>query len=169
MVTAIAWDAPVADRLVTEALAHATAFYEPDGAGATAMLPILHALQLTFGCVPPDAVPLIASRLNVSQAEVRGVISFYHDFHTEPVGRHQLKLCRAEACQAVGSEMVVQHLAVRHAMHPGTTTRGITLTNVYCLGNCALGPAALLDDELLSAMSDTAVDALLMRIADPAR
>ncbi len=147
-------------------IACAIAFYGQDGEGATAMLPILHALQHTFGFVPSDAVPLIASRLNVSKADVRGVISFYHDFRDAPVGRHELKLCRAEACQAVGVEHVAAHLEATHQLRPGTTSRGVTLHTVYCLGNCALGPAALIDGELVAGFDVAAADAVMARIGD---
>lgn len=164
MPVAAPWNTSLAESLIAAELASARAFYGDDGLGATAMLPILHALQHTFGFVSPDAVPLIADRLNVSKAEVRGVISFYHDFHHTPPGRHVVKLCRAEACQSTGSERVAAHLARAHALHPGTTTGHVTLQNVYCLGNCALGPAALVDDELVAGFDEHAADTLLARL-----
>ena len=163
---ASAWSTAVAESLITSELHRAKAFYGDDGNGATALLPILHALQATFGCVSPDAVPLIAKALNVSHADVRGVVSFYHDFHDAPIGRHHLKICRAEACQAMGSELVAEHLAERHGLRPGTTISDVTLHDVYCLGNCALGPAALLGEELLAGFDVAAADALLARLAD---
>ena len=164
MAVAVPWSTGVAESLIAAEIASARAFYGEDGDGATAMLPILHALQRTFGFVSPDAVPLIANRLNVSKADVRGVISFYHDFMHEPPGRHVVKLCRAEACQANGSERVAAHLASAHQLHAGTTTAQVTLQNVYCLGNCALGPAALVDDELMAGFDEHAADALLARL-----
>ena len=164
MPVAVPWSESVAHELISTEMATAQAFYGDDGLGATAMLPILHALQHTFGFVSPHAVPLIASTLNVSKADVRGVISFYHDFHHEPPGLHIVKLCRAEACQANGSERVAAHLATVHALHPGTTTGHVTLQNVYCLGNCSLGPAALVNDDLLAGFDERAADTLLARL-----
>ena len=164
MSVTVPWSASVAQELIVAEMAAARAFYGDDGTGATAMLPILHSLQHTFGFVSPDAVPLIAATLNVSKADVRGVISFYHDFHHEPPGRHVVKLCRAEACQANGSERVAAHLAAAHALQPGTTTGNVTLRNVYCLGNCALGPAALVNDELMAGFDERAADALVARL-----
>ena len=166
MPVAVPWSESVATELIATEMASARAFYGADGLGTTAMLPILHALQHTFGFVSPNAVPLIAERLNVSKADVRGVISFYHDFHHEPPGLHVLKLCRAEACQANGSERIAAHLAAKHALLPGTTTGQVTLQNVYCLGNCALGPAALVNDELMAGFDEHAADALLSRLQE---
>lgn len=116
-----------------------------------AMLPILHALQEAFGCVDPQAVPLIAEALNVSRADVHGTISFYHDFRSAPPPQRVVKLCRAEACQALGCETLVGDLARDHGIvvdAHGPHDRAAVET-VYCLGNCALGPSALVDGELL--------------------
>jgi formate dehydrogenase subunit gamma len=114
--------------------------------GAT--LPILHALQSMFGYIHEEAVPLVAAALNLSRAEVHGVVSFYHAFRRTPPGRHVLRLCRAEACQSVGGEAVAD--AARRALGVdwhGTTRNGaLTLEPVFCLGLCATGPAALLDE-----------------------
>lgn len=111
------------------------------------MLPILHALQHEFGCVPREAVVLIAERLNLSRAEVHGVISFYHDFREAPAGRHVLKLCRAEACQSVGSEANSRRLLDALGLDWGGTTPDgrLTVEAVYCLGLCATAPGALFD------------------------
>ena len=166
MTGSMAWSTAVAESLISSELNRAKAFYGDDGDGATALLPILHALHAAFGFVSPDAIPLIARALNVSQADVRGVVSFYHDFHDAPTGRHHLKICRAEACQAMGSELVAAHLARRYDLRPGTTVNDVTLHDVYCLGNCALGPAALIGDELLAGFDAAAADALLARLAD---
>ena len=162
------WDSAHAEALISAEQNQARAFYGEDGDGATAMLPILHALQGAFGYVPPDAIPLIADRLNVSKAEVRGVISFYHDFHDTPPGRHVIKICRAEACQAGGCERTAAHLAEKHGLRPGTTVNSVTLHNVYCLGNCALGPSALVDNELTAGFTEDAADALLARLQENA-
>lgn len=116
--------------------------------GAT--LPILHALQDEFGYVDPQAVPLIAEALNLSRAEVHGTISFYHDFRTTPPPRRVIKLCRAEACQARGCERLVEELARDHGIAvDGAPAGDAIVETVYCLGNCALGPSALVDGELI--------------------
>ena len=129
-----------------------------------AMLPILHALQHSFGYIDKSCVPLIADALNVSKAEVHGVITFYHDFRDAPAGRHVLKICRAEACQAMGCEALVDHLARAHRLAPGETSKdgGITIETVYCLGNCALSPAALLDGDLIGRLDADALDAIVL-------
>ena len=107
-----------------------------------ALLPILHAIQETLGCVPREAVPVLAERLNLSRADVHGVVSFYHDFRAEPAGRTTVKICRAEACQAVGSGRLVDHVRDRYGMELGETRSdgALTVDQVFCLGNCALGP-----------------------------
>lgn len=130
-----------------------------------AMLPVLHALQEEFGCIPPEALPLVAEALNVSRAEVHGVVTFYHDFREAPAGRHVLKLCRAEACQSVGCEALADHLAVRHGIAAGETSAdgSLTVENTYCLGNCALGPAAMLDGELLGRLDADRLDAIVRK------
>ncbi|KQY04879.1 NADH dehydrogenase [Mycobacterium sp. Root135] len=107
-----------------------------------ALLPILHAIQETLGCVPREAVPVLAERLNLSRADVHGVVTFYHDFRAEPAGRTTVKICRAEACQAVGSSRLVDHVRDRYGMELGETRSdgALTVDQVFCLGNCALGP-----------------------------
>jgi formate dehydrogenase subunit gamma len=119
------------------------------------MLPILHALQEEFGHVGESAVPLIASALNLSRAEVHGVVSFYHDFRHEPAGRRVLKLCRGEACQSMGSEALAQSLLSSLGVEWGGTTRDgeLTVEPVYCLGLCASSPSALLDGEPLAQLT----------------
>jgi formate dehydrogenase subunit gamma len=124
------------------------------------LLPILHDVQSAFGCVPAPAVPQIAEALNLTRAEVHGVVSFYHDFREVPVGRHVLKLCRAEACQSMGSEAlaekVLRHFAVEWG---GTTPDGrLTIEAVYCLGLCASAPAALLDGEPMARLTPASID-----------
>ena len=116
--------------------------------GAT--LPILHALQDEFGFVDARATPLIAEALNLSRAEVHGAITFYHDFRHKPAGRRVIKLCRAEACQANGCEDLVAELRTRHGLDADSQDdERLTIETVYCLGNCALGPSALVDGELV--------------------
>ena len=115
-----------------------------------ALLPMLHGIQDRLGFIPDAAVPRLASALNLSQAEVHGVISFYHDFRTKPPGRHVLRLCRAEACQAMGCDGLEQHLQTRLGISFNQTTAdgSLTLEPVYCLGNCACSPSVLIDGEL---------------------
>ncbi|WP_372840889.1 formate dehydrogenase subunit gamma [Phaeovulum sp.] len=114
-----------------------------------ALLPILHAVQSEFGHVPAPALPVLAKALGVTVAEVQGVVSFYHDFRTAPPGRHVLKICRAEACQAMGGNALADaakaHLGVD--WH-GTSEDGVTLEPVFCLGLCAAAPAAMLNGVL---------------------
>src|SRR5690349_19738228 len=112
-----------------------------------ALLPILHALQEEFGYIPAEAIPLVGEALLLSQAEVVGVIGFYHDFRREPAGRHTLRVCQAESCQSMGCEALVEHLQSRLGIAMGETTAdgALTVQTVYCLGNCALSPAVLLD------------------------
>jgi formate dehydrogenase subunit gamma len=127
------------------------------------LLPLLHAVQDRLGYVPPQAVPLIAQGLNLSRADVHGVISFYHHFRSTPPGRHVLQLCRAESCQAMGSAALEacakQQLGIDY--HQTSASGAITLEPAYCLGNCALSPAALLDGELLGRVTQARLVALL--------
>ena len=112
-----------------------------------ALLPMLHALQEAFGYIPEPAFPLLADAVNISRAEVVGVVRFYTDFREEPAGRHVLKVCCAESCQAMGSDALVSHLETSLGVEMGQTTADglLTLEPVYCLGNCAMSPAAMLD------------------------
>jgi len=114
-----------------------------------ALLPILHALQEEFGYVDEATVPMIADALNISKAEVQGVLSFYHDFRHHPPGRHELRLCRAEACQSMGCDRTISHVERRLGVKLGQTTPDemFTLREVFCLGLCAHSPAAMLDGE----------------------
>src|SRR6185295_13153892 len=115
-----------------------------------ALMPMLHALQDEFGYVHAEAVPLLADVLNLSRAEIHGVISFYHDFRHDAPGRHVMKLCRAEACQSMGCERLIDHVEKRLKVQLGETTADheFTIEQVFCLGNCALSPAVMLDGEL---------------------
>jgi formate dehydrogenase subunit gamma len=129
-----------------------------------AALPILHALQASFGCVPEAAVPMVAEALNLSRAELWGTVTFYHDFRKSPPGRRVLKLCRAESCQAAGSDALVARAEARLGVKMGETTADarVTLEPVYCLGLCHSSPAAMLDNERVFAMLDEQkLDALL--------
>jgi formate dehydrogenase subunit gamma len=128
-----------------------------------ALLPILHAVQQALNFVPKDAVPLIARELNLSVAEVHGVISFYHYFRQQRPGRHVVHLCRAEACQALGAAQLEAHAKSTLGVDfHGTTADGaITLEPVYCLGNCALGPSIMIDERLQGRVSPQRFDALM--------
>jgi formate dehydrogenase subunit gamma len=128
--------------------------------GAT--LVILHALQEAFGYVPEDALPMIASELNLSRAEVYGVFTFYHDFRAKPAGHHVLKLCRAEACQAAGGDALVERAEAKLGIALGTTTpdERVTLEPIYCLGLCATAPSAMLDGRLIGRLNEARIDAL---------
>jgi formate dehydrogenase subunit gamma len=132
------WDEAQAKTII---LAHVTT--------PGAALPMLHALHDHFGYIPQAAVPLIADALNLSRAEVHGIVTFYHDFREAPPGRQVLHLCRAEACQAMGGASLARSLLDRLGINWGETTPDgrLTVLPVYCLGLCACGPAALLDDE----------------------
>jgi formate dehydrogenase subunit gamma len=136
-----------------------------DREGAT--LPILHALQDAFGFIPVEAVPLVAARLNLSRAEVHGIVSFYHEFRRHAPGRHILRLCRAEACQSVGGEALGAHARNRLGVDwHGTSADGeVTLEPVFCLGLCACGPAALLDGRPLGRLDPARLDAALENAA----
>jgi formate dehydrogenase subunit gamma len=113
------------------------------------LLPILHAMQAEFGCVPPPAVPVLAEALNLTRAEVHGVVSFYHDFRDAPAARRVVRLCRAEACQSMGGDALAAELLGRLGVDWGQTTPdgALTVEPVYCLGLCAVAPAAMVDGE----------------------
>jgi formate dehydrogenase subunit gamma len=128
-----------------------------------ALLPILQALQEDFGYIDPAATPLIAGALNISHAEVHGVISFYHHFRQKPAGRHTLWICRAESCQSMGCEKLVEHVEQRAGIKIGETTPdgSLTVEQVFCLGNCALSPAVLLDGQPYGRVSGNVADFLV--------
>jgi formate dehydrogenase subunit gamma len=128
-----------------------------------AVLPILHEMQETFGCVPEEAVPLIAKALNLSRAEIHGTVTFYHDFRKEPPGRRVLKLCRAESCQAAGGDRLAVRAEEKLGVEMGGTTADarVTLEPVYCLGLCHSSPAAMLDKDVFGLLDDERLDQLL--------
>jgi formate dehydrogenase subunit gamma len=127
------------------------------------LIEVLHAIQAELGYVPPAAVPLVASELNLSRAEVHGVVSFYHFFRSTPPGAHTVSVCRAESCQAVGGEALAAHARQRLGVDfHGTTPDGrFSLEPVYCLGNCACSPAVMIDGRLHGRVSPQRFDALL--------
>jgi formate dehydrogenase subunit gamma len=128
-----------------------------------ALLPILHALQEAFGHVPEAAIPMVAEALNLTRAEVHGVVGFYRDFRREPAGRHVLKHCRAEACQSRGAEALAAQAQAALGIGWGGTSadRALTLEAVYCLGLCATAPAALLDGRPVGRLDRERLAALL--------
>jgi len=128
-----------------------------------ALLPVLHAVQDRLGWVPPRTLPLIAFELNLSRAEVHGVLTFYHYFRQQPPGRHMIHLCRAEACQAVGSVELQAHAqrVLGTEFHGTSGDGGYSLEPVYCLGNCATGPSMMLDGALHSHVTPARFDELL--------
>jgi formate dehydrogenase iron-sulfur subunit len=133
-----------------------------------ALLPILHDIVERLGYLPAETVALVADGLNLSRAEVHGVITFYPDFRTEPPGRHVLRVCRAEACQAMGAEQLITHLERRHHVTLGKTRDdgALTAEPVYCLGNCALSPAITLDGQLHGKVTPQSLDAALDSLVD---
>jgi formate dehydrogenase subunit gamma len=146
------WDADTARKIAME-------LKTQDGP----LLPILHALNDRFGCITDEAIAMVADVLNLSRAEVQGVVGFYHDFRRAPAGRHVIKVCRAEACQSMGSENLAARLERALGISFGGTTadRAVTLETVYCLGNCALSPSALIDGELHGRMDAEKILALV--------
>jgi formate dehydrogenase subunit gamma len=132
-----------------------------------ALLPLLHAVQEELGHVPADAVPVIADALNLSRAEVHGVVSFYHDYRSAPAGRHIVKLCRAESCQARGAAAIEAAAEARLGVAMGGTRAdgAVTLEPVYCLGLCAIGPSALVDGVPHARLDDAALARIAERVA----
>lgn len=134
-----------------------------------ALMPILHALNDAFGYVPDEAVPLIAGALNLSRADVHGVLTFYHDFRRQPAPRHVVKLCQAEACQARGGAALTAHaertLGTTIDPHGHANAQGVSLEPIYCLGLCASGPSALIDGRPHARLTAARFDALLAETA----
>lgn len=127
------------------------------------LLPILHALQEKYGCVPTGADAEIALALNITKAEVHGVVSFYHDFRDTPAGRHVIKICRSEACKSVGGDVLAAATLAKLGLDwHGTTANGaVTIEPVYCLGMCACGPALMVDNKVVGRLNAARVDAIL--------
>jgi len=127
------------------------------------LLPILHGVQHEFGYVPQEALRVIADELNLSRAEVHGVASFYHDYRKEPAGRHLLKVCQAESCQAMGSDATTARLKQLLGIdfHQTAKDGSVTLEPVYCLGLCACSPSAMLDGEVIGRLDDDRIDEIV--------
>ena len=138
-----------------------------EGAGRDRLLPLLHAVQDEIGYVDDALVPAIAAALNLSRADVHGVLTFYHDYRRQPAGRHIVKLCRAESCQARGGAAIEAAASERLGVAMGET-RGdgqVTLEPVYCLGLCAIGPNALVDGRPVARIDGAAIDRIAATVA----
>jgi formate dehydrogenase subunit gamma len=127
------------------------------------LLPILHDVQGMFGHVPQAVIPQIAKALNISRADVHGVVSFYHDYRSAPAGQHVIKLCRAEACQSMGAEALASMLSEALGLRFGETSADgmVTLEAVYCLGLCACAPAAMVDGELHGRLDEAGIEGIV--------
>jgi formate dehydrogenase subunit gamma len=155
---------PVSARaLPTDALATVREILARLAGEPGALLPILHDVQDALGHVPAAAVPEIASALNLTRAEVHGVITYYHHFRAEPAGRCLVQVCRAEACQAMGAEALLAHAAKRLGCesHGTSADRAWSLEPAYCLGLCASSPAVMVGDELHARVTPQAFDAIV--------
>lgn len=130
------------------------------------LLPILHALQEEFGHVPEASLPLIARELNLSRAEVHGVVTFYHEFRSRPAGQHTVRICRAEACQSMGGRELAEHACRTLALdwHETTPDGKVTLEPVYCLGLCSIAPAVQIDGELHGRLDREELSALIKEV-----
>jgi formate dehydrogenase subunit gamma len=127
------------------------------------LIEVLHSVQAALGYVPPDAVPILAEALNLSRAEVHGVVTFYHFFRETPPGKHTVSICRAEACQSMGADALVAHAKRRLGVdfHETTADGVFSLEPVFCLGNCACSPAAMIDGRLYGRVTPARFDQLV--------
>jgi formate dehydrogenase subunit gamma len=130
------------------------------------LLPILHEIQEEFGYVPTESLPVIAEALNISNAEVHGVVTFYHDYRNHPAGRHVLKVCRAEACQSMGGDAIAAQIQqlLGIGFHETAKDNSVTLEPVYCLGLCACSPAAMLDGEVIGRLDADKIDEIVEEV-----
>lgn len=130
------------------------------------LLPILHGIQAEFGYVPRESMPVIAEALNLSRAEVYGVVTFYHDYRSKPAGRHVLKLCQAEACQSMGSDRVAAQVkqALGIDFHETTRDGAVTLEPIYCLGLCACAPSAMLDGQVIGRLDSEKIAEIVAEV-----
>ena len=149
----------------TEALVQEIIATHKDIEGAA--LPILHAVQEAIGYVPESAVPVIAKALNITRAEMHGVVTFYHYFRHETAGRHVLKLCRAEACQAAGARPIADRIRQKLGIDFGETSADgrVTLDAIYCFGLCATAPSAMVDGRLVGLMDAAAADEIVAEVS----
>jgi formate dehydrogenase subunit gamma len=153
----------MADTLDVESRARVEAIVERLSGEPGPLLRVLHGVQDAFGYIPPAAVSVVADGLNLSRAEVHGVISFYHYFRQTPPGRHTIYLCRAEACQSMGARTLEAHAQAQLGIefHETTADGALTLEPVYCLGNCALSPAVMIDGRVFGRVTLARFDALV--------
>jgi formate dehydrogenase subunit gamma len=151
---------PVAPPEVTEAVRQAMERHQGERGP---LIEMLHDVQATLGCIPAPAIPLLAYELNISPADVFGVVTFYKDFREQPAGRRTVRICRAEACQSLGSEQLVDRATTALGIELGATTSdgATTLDQVFCFGNCALGPSVEVDGQLFGRVDTTRLDAML--------
>ncbi|MGN6468646.1 MAG: formate dehydrogenase subunit gamma [Rhizobiaceae bacterium] len=142
-------------EIATRTLAVVEEWREAEGP----LLPILNGVQKEFGYVPNESLPVIAKALNLSRADVYGVVSFYHDYRDQPAGRHVLKVCRAESCQAMGGDEMADRLraALGVDWHQTSKDGAVTLEPVYCLGLCACSPTAMLDGEVIGRLDEAKI------------
>ena len=153
---------PAGTEITARTLAVVEEWREAEGP----LLPILHGIQEEFGYVPNEALPVIASALNLSRADVHGVMTFYHDFRERPAGRHVLKLCQAESCQSMGSDAVAEKIQNLLGIGFNETAKdgSVTLEPVYCLGLCACSPSAMLDGEAIGRIDDDRIDEIVAEV-----
>lgn len=144
----------------TDIESHIAAIIDELKHGEGPLLPILHAIQEAFGHIPAESLPVIAAVLNLSRAEVHGVVSFYHDFRSHEPGRHIVRLCRAEACQSVGGDALAERISrlLGIGFHETAEDGSVTLEPVYCLGLCACAPAAMVDGEVIGLLDADKID-----------
>ena len=138
------------------------------GARQEMLVQILQAFVQRFTWIPEDAVRHLAEKLNLSRADVHGVVSYYHDFRTEPPGKHVVRICQAEACQSMGSRKLTEHASDSLGVGMHGTKNDVTLEPVYCLGNCACSPAIMIDNKTYGRVSPERFDQLVgaMRQSD---
>jgi len=143
----------------------ATEIINQFGARPEMLVQILHAFMARYSYIGDEAIRQIADELNLSRADVHGVVSYYHDFRTKPPGRHVVKICQAEACQSMGSRALTEHAqkVLGIAMNGTTDDGGATLEPVYCLGNCACSPAVMVDDKVFGRVDAARLEAILER------
>jgi formate dehydrogenase subunit gamma len=149
---AIKYDAAIATEIINQF-----------GAAPEMLVQVLHAFVQRYGYISEEAIKQIANELNLSRADVHGVVSFYHDFRTTPPGDHIVKICQAEACQAMGSRALTAHAEEKLGieMHGTTGDGSLSLEPVYCLGNCACSPAVMIDEKVYGRVSSSDLDGLI--------
>ncbi|HEX8955420.1 MAG TPA: formate dehydrogenase subunit gamma [Burkholderiaceae bacterium] len=154
----------------SEVAARIKAILKQDATGPGELLPVLHRIQDAIGYIPRSAIADIAGAFNLSRAEVHGVVTFYHHFRTQPPGQHQVQVCRAEACQSMGAERLLQHAqqALGCKLHGKSEDGKFSLEPVFCLGQCATSPAIMIDEKVYAKVSVTRFDKLIAQLGDAA-